>query len=255
MAFILDCSSAESAFKSISRVFDCTEKQLETVLLSLDLDEIYESHFEDILVPCEEYLCNYVVERLGVPKPFDAIIWFHGTRTSKLNNFQNGISPLNEALQNVWDTLISEAPTQECRKNLKFMLNNGADDYLYGLRVNDSIHWGPYGILVKDVVFNTDKLHQHDYLAMPELVEDILNAYKRQFGECLYSHYEKVLVPKLVKFKCSSRLDRGCLETALGYLYGCVRGQEVNGMSVTCIDKSGVAITPEQIIEVQTAWL
>lgn len=88
----------------------------------------------------------------------------------KSNNFHNGISPLNEALQNVWDTLISEAPTQECRKNLKFMLNNGVDDHLYGLRVNDSIHWGPYGILVKDVAFNTDKLHQHDYLAMPELV-------------------------------------------------------------------------------------
>ncbi|HGS5167788.1 hypothetical protein [Vibrio alginolyticus] len=251
MTIMLDCSSEESAFKSVSTAFSCTEEALKSVLLSIDLNEIYESD-DDICIPCEEYLYNYVTKRLGEPRPFSSVVWFHGTRTSKQNSFENGVFPLNDSLNRVWDILLLSAPNRECRENLEFMRTNGVDDYLYGLRVNGSIHWGPYGILVRDVAFNTSKLSQHDYLGMPELVEDILNAYKKQFGICLYSHYEKVLVPKLVKFQCTSRLDDGCIEAALGYLYARVRGEQVNGMSVTCIDMSGVAITPSQIMAVET---
>ncbi|WP_372372710.1 hypothetical protein ACDI10_12500 [Vreelandella venusta] len=250
MAIVLDCSSEESAFKSVSSVFGCTEEILKSTLLSIDLDLIYESD-EDILIPNEEYLYNHVVKNVGSPKEFNSAVWFHGTRTSKENNFECGVFPLNDSLDFVWNILVLSAPSQECSDNLQFMRENGVYDCLYGLRVSNSIHWGPYGILIRDVAFDTDRLNQHDYLRMPELVEDILNAYKKQYGVCLYSHYEKVLVPKLVKFQCSSRLDKGCLEAALGYLYTRVRREKLDSMSVTCIDMSGVAITSKQIIAVE----
>ena len=251
MTFLLDCSSGESALMSVSIGFGCTKEQLTNALLSIDLDKIYERDGSEISIPCEKYLYEHIKLFFGEHLPLDEVVWFHGTRTTKNNKFESGVFPLNEALGTVWDIIISEAPSETCRNNLVLMLENGIDNYLYQLRTEDHSHWGPYGILVRDVAFNTSDLSQHDYLAMPELIEDIINAYRETFGTCLYAHYNQMLVPKLVKFKCNYRLDSGCIEAALGYLYSFVRGEPISGMAVTGIDKNGQRIFPEQIMMVE----
>jgi hypothetical protein len=251
MAFILDCSSQKSAFESISNIFGCSSEQITQVLLSLDLEKTYKENWKDIDIPAPQYLYEYVVDKLGNHEKLTEVVWFHGTRTLKENDLTKGIFPLNDSLSIVWDSLISSAPSETVQDNLKELQTNGVGDHLYNLRTNDEIHWGPYGILVRDVAFNTDKLHQHDYLGMPELVEDILNGYRKKFDTCLTEYYTEKLVPVLVTFKSTTSLHNGCIETALGYLYKIVREETIDGLSVRCIDKKGSAIIGKEIIDIE----
>jgi hypothetical protein len=251
VAFILDCSTGETALESLAIGFDCSIEQIKSVLLSINIEDIFEKHFETIEVSSSVYLYQYVIEKLGKHKPLTEVIWFHGTRTLKSNNLSDGIFPLNNALDIVWDSLLSSAPDETVRKNLKELASAGSFDHLYDLRTKNKIHWGPYGILVRDVAFNTKSLRQHDYLGMPELVEDILKGYQKTFGISLSTYYSEVLVPKLVKFKCTSSVHDGCVETAIGYLYTYVKGAEICGLAVRCIDKKGSPIKKEDIIEVE----
>ena len=251
MPFILDCSSKKSALESIANIFGCSSEHVAHVLLSLDLEKIYEENWDDIDIPAPQYLYEYVVDKLGKHEKLTEVIWFHGTRTLKENDLTKGIYSLNDSLSIVWDSLISSAPNETVQGNLKELQNNGVGDHLYSLRTNGKIHWGPYGILVRDVAFNTDKLHQHDYLGMPELVEDILNGYRKKFNTCLTEYYTEKLVPVLVKFKSTASLHDGCIETALGYLYKSVREETIDRLSVRCIDKKGSAIISDEIIDIE----
>jgi len=244
VTFQLDCESGEAAISSLSVGFSCTQEKLREVLLSIDLDEVYEHK--------EQCLYNYVVREVGEHKELSGVYWFHSTRTSLDNNFQYGIHPLNDALDKVWDVMISTIPTPEVKQNLQLMRTIGVNDEMYELRTNDSIHWGPYGILVREVAFNTKKLKQHDYLKMPELVEDICNAYKLTYEVSLDLLYENLLIPKLVKFYSSKRLDNGCIEAALNYAYTKIRKLPINESCVTVLNNGGTAIKPEEIVNVET---
>lgn len=251
MAFILDCSTGETALESLAVGFDCSTDQIKNVLLSINIEEIFEKYFDTIEVSSSVYLYQFVVEKLGKHKPLTEVVWFHGTRTLDSNNLSDGVFPLNNAVDIVWDTLLSSAPNESVKANLKQLFSDGVGDHLYELRTQNEIHWGPYGILVRDVAFNTKSLRQHDYLGMPELVEDILNGYKKKFGVALFEYYSEVLVPKLVKFKCTSSIHDGCVETALGYLYTYVKGDDICGLAVRCIDKKGIPIYKEDILAVE----
>lgn len=89
---------------------------------------------------------------------------------------------------------------------------------------------------------------------MPELIEDICNAYQDKYGVNIFSHYKNVLSPKIVTFISYERCDDGCIEAALGYAYTSVRGMPPNGMAVTCIDCQGRAVRLEQIVNVETVY-
>lgn len=252
MAFNLDCRSGQKALDSLARGFQCTPEELRATLLSIDLDELYEERHRAPSVPAEQYLYEYAVKKLGGHLELSSVVWFHCTRTSADNTFIDGISPLNESLEKVWDILLACAPEKTIRRNLLTMKEKGVKDDLYALRTQNSFHWGPYGILVRDIAFIAEDLWQHDYLKMPELVEDICNAYRLDHGVSLYTHYSEALKPKIVSFKSTHRLDSGCVESALGYAYRYIRGHSLDCMSVTGIDCEGVAISPEQITGIET---
>ncbi|CAM0554886.1 hypothetical protein EHLJMEHL_00474 [Vreelandella titanicae] len=250
--FELDCSSGEKALASLSFGFQCTIEELKEVLFSLDLDGLYEEFQSAPQIPTEQYLYEQVIESLGEPLPLSSVVWFHCTRTCPDTDFSEGIAPLNDSLGRVWEIILRYAPEEYVRQSLLAMKESGVKDELYTLRTQDSIHWGPFGILVRDVAFVAEDLGQHDYLKMPELVEDICNAYQVVHGVALHGHYSQVLKPKIVKFRSESRLDSGCLESALGYAYRYIRGCDPDGMSITGIDCEGAIVSPHQIIETET---
>ncbi len=90
MTVILNCASREAALKSLSECFQCQPSELKRVLILLDLDVIYEQQ-PRVLIPCEQYLYNFVIEHLGEHLPLTQVMWFHGTRTAPNNDFAAGI--------------------------------------------------------------------------------------------------------------------------------------------------------------------
>lgn len=72
---------------------------------------------------------------------------------------------------------------------------------MFQLRTGDKIHWGPFGHLVRELHFNASENGLHDYLWLPELVEDVCKAYQKKYGHDLKPHYLSVLHPCIVWFE------------------------------------------------------
>lgn len=245
--FELDCETGISAIKSLSNGFSCSEEMLRDALLSIDIELLYENEWRSLDIPPEEYLYNYIVDTFGDHKPLTSISWFHLTRTTEENDYKAGIFPLGQSLDYVWEIMLNLAQTDQVRRNLTSMRQLGVRNVHYEAKHNDPIHWGPYAILVRDLAFSPRELGQHDYLAMPEIIEDICNGYESQFGVSIIENYEKKLVPKIVKFRSSIALDSYHIASALSYAYTFVRGLPPNGGAIYCFDGDGVGIDYSEI--------
>ena len=250
MKFSLDCESKESVFQSLCEGFTCDDDSLKNILLELDIEKIYHDNWENINIPSEEYLYDYVIKKLGNHKPLEEVNWFHLTRTTKENEFNDGIIPLGASLERIWSTLIDIVNDVVIKNNLKLLKGNGVPNSLYQMKHNNLFHWGPYAVLVKETAFRSSI--QHDYLGMPEIIEDICNGYEEKYSESIINIYESSLVPKIVKFKSNKRVDTGCIEAALYYAYEAARGNPPSSNCITCFDSKGVKIEPESIISVTT---
>lgn len=252
MEFEIDCDSKDKVFQSLSNGFACDSDQLRSILLELDIEKIYEKDRKNIDIRADEYLYEYVIKQLGNHKPLKRVSWFHITRTTRQNDFKDGIIPLVDCLDRIW-SMLKDIPTDKVIKNnLKALKNNGVPNCLYRLKHNNQVLSGPYAWLVKDIAFNANDLGQHDYLGMPEIIEDICNGYEKKFGESIFEIYQSFLVPKIVKFQSSKRIDTGCVNTALYYAYEVVRSNQPSHNCVTCFDGKGSKIEPELIVSVTT---
>lgn len=249
-AFPLDCDTCESTLRSLCRAYRCEAADLAAMLSRIDIDAIYESsNRPGVDVP--DYLFSELVAEFGPPSLPEEICWFHFTRTVVDNSFSAGIRPLGEVLPTVWSTMLDLAPTPEVRSNLVAMMENGVPDFQFGLKAPDPVHWGPYGYLVPAIAGYSRELSQHDYLGMPEIIEDICNGYHARHGRSLFEHYQSVLVPSVVKFKRpAGDRGRGTLAVATAYLHGCLRGEAPSSSWITCFDGDGHAVPAKEILSV-----
>lgn len=94
------------------------------------------------------------------------------------------------------------------------------------------------------------KLWQHDYVRLPELVEDVCNAYKK-YGQDLTGHYLEVLKPCIVCFRADIDYEKGALEAALSYAYTSVRELPPDSGAVFGIDRHGKSVSVDEIVNVE----
>ena len=147
MEFILDCETKESTFESLAAIFNCNHSDLKSLLSEVNLEQIYELQWRERLIPYTEYVYNYVVKELGEPNSLDGVCWFHCTRTMMSNKFEEGILPLGESINRVWSMMLDIVKNSHLHQQLVTMKKNGVNDFQYTLKTEESIHWGPYGIL------------------------------------------------------------------------------------------------------------
>lgn len=86
---ILDCSSRTQALHTLSAGFGCSPEKLKKVLLSLDLESIYELNPRQ-LVDAPQYLREYVCAELGEPGPFTGLCGFMAPGLSPVILFRRG---------------------------------------------------------------------------------------------------------------------------------------------------------------------
>ncbi len=115
---ILDCSSRTQVLHTLSAGFGCPPEKLKKVLLSLDLESIYELNPRQ-LVDAPQYLREYVCAELGEPGSFTRALWFHGTRTFAGNTFPAGLLALNQSESLAMKMLLDLAPNEMVRTHLK----------------------------------------------------------------------------------------------------------------------------------------
>lgn len=245
---ILDCHTFDSALLTLSRIIDTDPNALMEKLRSFKTDEWPDAP-----------RCYLWQQLVGEDRPFDGVDWFHLTRVMSPDSFrQSGILPLNEMLEPIWAMifdLIGERLTAVNKDRFRVEVESAGDDshsaWLYQLKVNDSIHWGPHGMLVRDAAFRASDLSNHDYLAAPEIIEDICTCYAEWHGKGLLTDFYARTKPCVVKFRAGN--DRpDALQAALMYLWATVQGQELCREGNTCFDAHGQRILPDQIVGIET---
>lgn len=123
------------------------------VLLSLDLEQIYETD-HSIMIDSQQYLREYVCRELGSPGKFTTAYWFHGTRTSADNTFDNGLLPLNKTESLVMDMLVNLAPDAVVKETLQaWNFHAGVPDTLFRMRTRNEMHWGHTDTLYMRFIF------------------------------------------------------------------------------------------------------
>jgi hypothetical protein len=247
---ILDCENAETALQSVSRFFRASASELASFLQTINLESIYEANWRELPSP-DEYLFDRVVENFCSPLTPERIAWFHLTRTTRLTNFLDGLLPLGEALPKVWKMLIELAPDQVTKRNLRAMQSDGVEDFQYNYKAPDKFHWGPYAVLVREVAFHSQDLGQHDYLGMPEIIEDICNGYNKHYGVSIFHVYEQQLHPCIVKFLGETTYLDGCLRAALSYGWSAAHRRRPTGDAIMCFDGNGSSIPSSDIISIE----
>lgn len=248
---VLDCESAESALLSLASIFRCRPLDIRGALLAIDLDEIYSDDGNTPDVQSWTYLFSHFVAEFGEPLPVDSICWFHCTRSIKSSKFTAGLLTLDQALPFVWAMLIDAVQGAPAAARLRSMRAGGVSNFHYRLKAGNRAHQGPYGFLVRDCAFNPSRLWSHDYLRLPEIVEDICNAYAKKYGEPIDQIYQTALVPCVVKFQSTRGFGLGSLEAAISYAYTCVRDLPPDFGAVYCFDGEGLSVDARDIVSVQ----
>ncbi len=248
---LLDCETVDTIYSSIEQISGLNKDTLIDVLLHVTEDELYPGHIS----PDKILLKKLQRETNSICKP-DAICWFHLTRTVQNNPFEEGILPLSQILDHLWRLLFSLVQDQissEQWREFQSKVRTGKLNHsarLYQMKTSSSQHWGLYATLIRDFAFKANGLPIHDYLRVPEIVEDIAICFEKLFGIDLLKRFSTATSPCIVKFlDYESRPDT--VGVALHYLHVQIHNGELSIMCNTNIDKRGAPIHRDQIIKVE----
>ena len=187
----------------------------------------------------------------------DRVFWFHLTRARQGCDFSEGILPLDEALEEIWQTVLTVFSDTCHNSRLRLLKEKGVPNFHYVTKVGQPLHLlgGPYAMLVRETAFKSQEMGNHDYLWLPEIMRDICNGYREAYGESLHEHLRAALTPYIVKFWSRKRLHKDCIESAMYYLYLTAHEQELSMDANTCFDGENSRIPPEQIVKIEAVQM
>ena len=247
---VLDCDSADSIYLSLERILGLRRRDLDGFFERTNL-EAQSQRLGGYCAPGTA-LFEALQEEAGVDGHYEQTYWFHLSRTLPGTCFEDGILPLAQCIDPVWEMLYSFAAKRtSCARWKTFRSNIGASQpaRLYRMKMSDPLHWGPFGMLVKGHAFIPNRVGNHDYLGGPEIVEDICRCFEKQFGYDLLRMYRRATVPVIVKFIGPPEPD--CVQIALYHLYNRYHCFECSMHCSTNYSSQGMPISRDRIVAVE----
>jgi hypothetical protein len=250
---LLDCESLASAQNSLARLFNCSNSKLVRFLEDPSLEATYIENAH-ILPSFDDYLYQEVASHCGAPAVPAGVCWFHCTRIRAGTDFSEGILPLGAALPRLKKLFVDAVQEPQSRKLVRRVLNNngGYADHFREKTSND-VHAGPYAILVRDVAFYAEALSQHNYLRMPEIIEDLCSEVEALADIDLTENFRTALRPAIVKFtsEATGSAQRE-VATALCYVWaGFHKNGKPDSNSIWCFDGENAAVPASNILQIQ----
>lgn len=257
---ILDCENTLSMYKSLENISGISQKELKKFIAKFDFDEFQKDNPHSFL-RSDEILLKIFEEEYNPSLKFDYTCWFHLTRTFQFDHFKDGILPLGDILDDIWKFLFRLIKNEFSKKdweNYRKSLESGElkreveDVYgeLYRSKINNPIHWGPYAMLIRDSAFKSREIGNHDYLGVPEIVEDICVPFDKIHDFGLLNKYKNNTKSCIIKFKSKSN-ERYFIGTVLNYLH-CIHNKERMYINCnTCFDNKGNKISSKNILKIE----
>jgi len=253
---ILDCESVDSTYKSLEKILGIPTEEIKAFLAEFDMGNYYETH-PDYYHTGDKLLVTMIKRKYDISYDFDITYWFHLTRAAKFFDFKEGILPLGEAINSIWDFLFSLLEGNfkrkdwiHFRRDLESNNLRGHYAHLYNLKLREPSLWGPYAMLVKHVAFIPELIGNHDYLKGPEIVEDICFTFEEIHGYNLIKKYIDNTQACIVKFK-SDVCKPSYIGSALYYLYRAHRNEGISVYCNDCFDGGGRKVPGEDILKIE----
>jgi hypothetical protein len=250
---ILDCETSISTYKSLAVITGVSSKKIEDFLTNLCVKNIYAESRSD-------FILKKFKSRYNVSLEYDLICWFHLTRNSELNEYKDGLLPLNEVIDKIWDFLftltngiVTIAEWNRYRNDLengklgRDIISNQA--FHYNNKINTSSHWGPYGFLIEDQILKDSSISVY-YFKRPEIVMHICYPFKNLYNYDLLKAYENKTVPLIIKFQ-SRNTEIRYIGDAFHYLYNLIHDIEMHFHSNNTFDNKGKKVPAEDIISIK----
>ena len=81
------------------------------------------------------------------------------------------------------------------------------------------MHSGPFAFLVRPIIFQSRQAGNHDYLGIPEIVEDICLSYEEMYGHSLRERFLEASRPCIVKFRTGEWTEDRAVQAALMFVH------------------------------------
>jgi len=252
MKYLLDCENVQTTLNSISRLYGINENDISDYLKGIDL----ENYFLENELYREEQIKDTLIRLFGnefaeLEKTPDLIYWFHGTRILKNEGLEEGILPLGRVIYKIWDSLFAIFSDTHHQEKLKKLRAKGLQSSHYNNRLSGNRDSGPYALLVKEARFGSKELWPHNYLKIPEIIEDICSSYSDEYGESIIEDVIYSLVPCIVKIKSIKNMGKWHVNTALYYLYHKLNNMSLNMDCNTCYDAENKTIPVSDIVKIE----
>ena len=118
------------------------------------------------------------------------------------------------------------------------------------MRTSDNFHDGPYAMLIRDTAFKSDEMGNHDYLKVPEIIEDICIRFKEVYSHDLLEMYIKSTQSCIIKF-VSDFANPDNISAAIYYLHNKIHHKDLSIYCNNCFDGEGNHIPRENILNVE----
>lgn len=253
IALRLDCESRESAEASVALAFRCNPTDLREFLSDPGHPAYYEEQHQTILVDFDRFMFERACSAFGAPLLPQQVCWFHCTRVPAGTTFEEGILPLGTIVPSLEERIAALlADSRAAAAVRRAFARQGGTSFHFRNKLRNRIHWGPYAILVRESAEHGDRLRQHDYLRIPEIVEDLCEEVLADCGldllPTILSHWR----PAVVKFvaPADESVDHA-LTAALRYLQAVALDGQPDGGSIWCFDGANTPVSRSQILRVE----
>ncbi len=219
---VFSCASQQAAAESLAAVFGAPAGEVVAAIESLEFADLEAGGGDPWRV-----LPEAVAQALGVCelRRLKRTRFFHGVRTVDPARYRrDGLLPLDQALEAVWadlrrvgEQLLDDGQFAELRRRVE-RGEPGHSARLYRDKTGDVMHHGPWAVLVRDDLLRAGELGNHDYLRVPEIVEDIAISAGELFGVPLLEAYETAARPCIVVFDMRDERWETSVQSACWYV-------------------------------------
>ncbi|MDA1786280.1 hypothetical protein PDL07_26885 [Bacillus cereus] len=254
---ILDCTTESTMYESLESILGLSKQEIQKFFSDFKSNfHLYENPDDN---PKDKLLLEQIKKLIGKSDiNYDRTVWFHGTRTN--NDFKDGILPLGDIIENIWDDLyklvqkeISLEKWTEFRRHVENSLDV-AGAYHYNQKINSPKEWGPYGLLIREITFippeEFSDIGNHDYLKIPEIIEDICIEFEKQYNLQLEERFKNNSSRCIVHFYTFDTKET-YIGSALLYLYLCFHDFKMENDCSISFDGKGVKVPSEHILSVE----
>jgi hypothetical protein len=253
----LDCHDYDAALASLAEAIGTMSSKLATALGEYDESRLENSAEDPWEVMPREVLERFRVGVEAVAARFDGAYYFHGTRAVDPEAFRRrGILPLDQMVEELWATLrklagdeISNEEWDSVRGSVEAGAG-GHDGHLYRLKTGGRIHFGPFGLVIREAFLAPASTGSHDYLGSPEIVQDIARCYASAHGGNLEERFCTAAKPCIVKFR-STNCRSGDVKAALWYAFTRLRDGEITSSANYSFDAAGNPVPAEDVVDVE----